>query len=184
MGLFGFGSKKDKTPAASANDTYSLNGPAGPSSTQCILVAGLRGVEMSADLSGTGNVTLNHGPVTVTGVNAIETYLDVKGQGAALKPKKARHLGDQNRWIQAANQYLDAGQKVDEVLNHMNSTLNENEFLAGPLSLADAHVAASVLSLKKGGQYPSGLSNVDTWLTRVEEKIPENLRSACMSHTS
>jgi hypothetical protein len=184
MGLFGFGSKKDKTPAASANDTYSLTGPAGPSSTQCILVAGLRGIEINADLSGTGTVTMTHGPVTVVGVNAIETYLDVKGQGAQLKPKKARHLGDQNRWIQVANQYLDTGAKIDEVLNHMNTLLGEQEFLAGPLSLADAHVAASVLSLKKEGKCPSGLNNVDAWLKRVEGKIPENLRSACMSHTS
>lgn len=184
MGLFGFGSKKDKTPAASANDTYSLTGPAGPSSLQCILVAGLRGIEVSTDLSGTGTVTMQHGPMSITGVNAIETYLDVKGQGAALKPKKARHLGDQNRWIQAANQYLDSGAKVDEVMNNMNALLGEQEFLAGPLSLADAHVAASVFCLKKDGKCPDGLGNVDAWLKRVEEKIPENLRSACMSHTS
>lgn len=184
MGLFGFGNKKDKAPAASANDTFSLTGPAGPSSTQCILVAGLRGVEINADLSGSGTVTMQHGPISVVGVNAIETYLDVKGQGAQLKPKKARHLGNQNRWIQAANQYLDTGSKVDEVMNHMNTALGEDEFLAGPLSLADAHVAASVFNLKKSGKYPSGLTNVDAWLKRVEEKIPENLRSACMSHVS
>lgn len=184
MGLFGFGNKKEKTVAASASDTYSLKGPTGPSSAQCILAAGIRGIEMSAELSGSDTVTMTHGPVTISGTNAIETYLDIKGQGAPLKPKKARHLGDQNRWIEVANQLLDQENKVDQVMNRMNDVLGQQEFLVGPLTLADSHVAGSVFALQKTGKCPSGLSNVDAWLKRVEQKIPENLRGSCMSHVN
>lgn len=184
MGLFGFGSKKDKTPTASASDTFSLSGPANAATLKCILTAGVRKVEMTADMNGSGNVVLTHGPAKIEGVNAIEAYLDVKGEGMALKPKKARHLADQCCWMQAANQFLDQGENIDTVLSAMNELLGKQDFLAEPFSLAEPHVAASVFSLKKAGTCPSGLDNVDAWLKRVEDKIPENLRAACMSHTS
>ena len=180
MGLFGF--DKKKTVGASANDAYELKGPSGPGSAQCLLLAGLRGIELKADLSACDAVTLTHGPVTLTGVSAIEAYLDIKGQGAPLKPKKARHLGEQNRWIEITNQLLDQNQKVEQIMRRMDEVLAEQEFLAGPLTQADAHVAGSVLALKKSGQCPADLSNVDAWLKGLEEKIPDNLRSSVMSH--
>lgn len=180
MGLFGFGNKK--TAVASANDIYKLKGPAGSGSAQCLLLAGIRGIELQADLSADDTVTLTHGPVTLTGVSAIETYLDIKGQGAPLKPKKARHLGEQNRWIEISNQLLDQNRKVDQIMQRMNEILAEQEFLAGPLTQADAHVAGSVLALKKSGQWSPDLSNVEAWLKRLQEKIPENLRASVISH--
>ena len=184
MGLFGFGSKKDKTPAASANDTYTLTGPAGPAFMQCMLAAGIRGVDMTADTSGSGTVTMTHGPVTVVGTNAIECYLDFKGQGAPLKPKKARVMGDQYRWIEIANQMLATDTKVDEILNRMNEILGEQDFLVGPLTMADSHLAACLFALKKANKVPGGLANIDAWLKRVEESIPANIRSNCMAQVN
>tara|TARA_R110002096_G_scaffold41901_10_gene113011 strand:- start:1086 stop:1640 length:555 start_codon:yes stop_codon:yes gene_type:complete len=182
MGLFGFGGKKEKVAAAGKDDKMSLNGPANASSMKCILTAGVRGIEMDVNLSGGESVTMTHGPVTIVGENAIETYLDIKGQGMPLKPKKARHLGDQNRWIEVSSQLLDSGNKVEQVMTRMDQILGEQEFLVGPLTLADSVVAGSVLALKKQGKAPAGLANVDAWLSRVESKIPDNLRAGFMSH--
>ena len=182
MGLFGFGSKKEKTASAGKDDKYSLSGPAGAASNKCILTAGVRGIEMDVNLSGGDTVTMTHGPVTVVGENAIESYLDIKGQGMPLKPKKARHLGDQNRWIEVSSQFLDQGQKVEQVMNRMNEILGEQEFLVGPLTLADSVVAGSVLALQNNGKAPSGLSNVDAWLGRVEAKMPDAVRSSAMAN--
>ena len=182
MSLFGFGGKKQKTAAAGKDDKMSLTGPTNASSMKCIMAAGVRGVEMDVDLSGADTVTMTHGPVTITGENAIQTYLDIKGQGMPLKPKKARHLGDQNRWIEVSSQLLDSGNKIEQVMARMDQVLGEQDFLVGPLTMADSVVAGSVLALKKQGKAPAGHANVDAWLARVEEKIPENLRTGFMSH--
>ena len=184
MGLFGFGSKKEKSAAAGKNDPFSLSGPAGVSSAKCILTAGVRGIDMEVNLSGGDNLKMTHGPVTIVGESAIETYLDIKGAGMSLRPKKARLLADQFCWAEVSSQLLDKGNKVDQVLNIMNDVLGSQEFLVGPLSLADSIVAGSVLTMKKNGSLPAGLSNVDAWLTRVEQKIPENIRSNLMSHVN
>lgn len=182
MGLFGFGRKKETLAATDKDDKMSLSGPADAASMKCIMTAGVRGVEMDVNLNGSGAVTMTHGPVTITGDNAIEAYLDMKGQGMRLKPKKARHLGDQNRWIEVSSQLLDTGTKVEQVMTRMDQLLGEQEFLVGPLSLADSVVAGSVLALRKQGKAPAGQANVDAWLGRVEAKIPENLRAGFMSH--
>ena len=67
-------------------------------------------------------------------------------------------------------------------MSRMDQLLGEQEFLVGPLTLADSVVAGSVLALKKQGKAPASLGNVDAWLTRVEAKIPDSLRTGFMSH--
>ena len=183
MGLFGFGSKKEKTASAGKDDKFSLSGQAGASSAKCILAAGIRGVEIDMDLSG-GDTSLSHGPVSAKGESAIITYIDKKGVGASLRPKKARILGEQNYWMDLCCQYLDQGEKINEILTRLDNNLASNDFVVGQLSLADPVVAGSVLTLKKAGKCPAGLSNVDAWLGRVEQKIPENMRSNYMSQIS
>ena len=180
MGLFGFGGKKEKAASASKSDKISFNGASDASSAKCIMTAGVRGVEIDINMGGDG-ASLTHGPVSAKGEAAIVTYFDRKGKGASLRPKKATILAEQNYWIDVASQFLDKGEKVNEVLNTLNNQLSGNEFVVGKLSLADPVVAGSVLALKKAGNLPSGLSNVEAWLGRVEETIPENLRSNYMS---
>ncbi len=180
MGLFGFGGKKEKTATAGKSDKIVFSGGSDAVTTKCILTAGIRGVEMDINMTG-DSANLTHGPVSAKGESACVTYFDKKGTGHSLRPKKARILGEQNYWMDVACQYLDQGEKVSEVLNVLNDTLDGNEFIAGQLSLADPVVAGSIMALKKSGNYPSGLSNVDAWLGRVEQQIPENLRSSYMS---
>ena len=183
MGLFGFGGKKEKPASAGKNDKISLTGPADATTMKAIMTAGVRGVEMDVNLSG-DSLSIAHGPVSAKGGSAVVTYFDKKGTGASLRPKKARILGEQNYWMDLSCQFLDKGEKVSEILNRLNSNLANQEFVAGPLSLADPVIAGNVMMLKKSGNYPSGLSNVDAWLSRVEQQIPENLRSTYMSHVS
>ena len=180
MGLFGFGSKKEKTSAAGKNDKIAFSGGSDAVTAKCILTAGIRGVEMEINLSG-DSANLTHGPVSAKGESACVTYFDKKGAGQSLRPKKARTLGEQNYWMDVACQYLDRGEKVNEVLGKLDEILANQEFIAGQLSLADPVVAGSVMTLKKAGNLPSGLANVDAWLGRVEQKIPDNLRSNYMS---
>jgi len=52
----------------------------------------------------------------VSGAAAILPYLDIKGGGKSLTPRKAAHLGEQNYWIEV-------GQK--EVQPHINTLLEE-----------------------------------------------------------
>jgi hypothetical protein len=183
MGLFGLGGKKEKPAAASKNDKISLTGGSDAVTAKCILTAGIRGVEIDINLSGDG-VSLTHGPVSAKGESAIITYFDKKGLGQSLRPKKARILGDQNYWMDVAYLYLDKGLKVSEVLSKLDNALANQEFIVGQLSLADPVVAGSVMTLKKAGTYPSGLTNVDAWLGRVEKEIPENLRTNYMGQLS
>lgn len=183
MGLFGFGGKKNKPATASASDKISFTGGSDPVSAKCILTAGIRGVEMDINLSG-DSANLTHGPVSAKGENACITYFDKKGTGQSLRPKKARNLANQNYWMDVSYQYLDTGDKVNEALNELNNALADQDFIVGQLSIADPVVAGSVLTLKKAGNLPSGLSNVEAWLGRVEQQIPDNLRSSYMSHLS
>ena len=180
MGLFGLGNKKEQ-----ATDTkMSLSADGSIACAKCVLVAGIRNVDLDVDASGSGNLTLNHGPFSAAGEDAIIIYLDRKGQGQSVRPKKARVLGEQDYWLEISSQLLDKGEQVEAVLNRLNAALADNQFIAGPLSLADPVIAANVLALKKSGKLPAGLSNVETWLGRVEQKIPENLRARYMGLVS
>ncbi len=183
MGLFGFGGKKEKTAAAGKNDTISFTGGTDAVTAKCILTAGVRGVEMDINLSG-DSANLTHGPVNAKGESACITYFDKKGVGQSLRPKKARTLGEQNYWMDVSYQYLDQGEKVSEVLGKLDGILANQDFVTSQFSLADPVLAGSVLTLKKAGNYPSGLSNIDAWLGRVEQKIPDNLRANYMGQLS
>lgn len=180
MGLFGLGSKKEK--AADTKMSLSADGSIG--CARCVLTAGIRNVDMDVNASGSDNLTLSHGSYSAMGESAIITYLDRKGQGQSLRPKKARVLGEQDYWLDICCQYLDNGEQVEAIMNRLNAIVGENDFIAGPLSLADPAVAANVLALKKAGNLPSGLSNIESWLGRVEQKIPENLRATYMGLVS
>ena len=180
MGLFGFGSKNEKA----ADTKMSLSADNSVACAKCVLTAGIRNVDIDVDTSGSDTLSLNHGSFSAMGEGAIMTYLDRKGQGQSVRPKKARVLGDQNYWLEISCQLLDKGEQVDTVLSRLNAVLGDNEFIAGPLSLADPAIAANILALKKSGQMPSGMSNVDAWLGRVEQKIPENLRATYMGLVS
>lgn len=59
---------------------------------------------------------LGEGETVISGVSAILPYLDVKGQGQSLTPRKAARLGEQNYWVEVGQ---------TRVLPHVNTLLDE-----------------------------------------------------------
>lgn len=81
----------------------------------------LTGHEHEADayltLSPFGKIPcLGEGDTVISGAAAILPYLDVKGVGQSLAPRKAARLGEQNYWIEVGQ---------NQVLPHVNTLLDE-----------------------------------------------------------
>ena len=206
MGLFG---KKKKQSAPQ------LRGyPADPGTNQCLLMAAERGIaldtvlvdvgERACDtaeyraLSPFGKVPcLRDGDFVVSGAQAILAYMDVKGTGASLTPKKASMLGEQNYWIDLGQRQArpavmtlvepllpDAAAVADADRAAARSTLSAaltllesamadgRSFIVGQYSLADIHWTAYVhLCLMSGEQAllePHG--RLGAWLERVRAR--------------
>ena len=135
--------------------------------------------------------TLKHGDFTVSGARGIMTYIDIRGVGASFVPKRARTLGEQNQWIAVGFERLapavqeiasgspsEAATKCcNDVLTSLDKALGNNQFVVGPLSLADPSLAAYVYVLRGCGADLSSYSNIDTWITRLEGKMSDELRS-------
>ncbi|MEW8278101.1 MAG: glutathione S-transferase family protein [Candidatus Thiodiazotropha sp.] len=118
MGIFG--SKKSKE-----NVTVRLKGfPADLSTNKCLLMAAEKDIRLESELlditegacdgpeyrqlSPFGKLPcLREGGFLTSGAPAILAYLDIRGQGGSLNPKKASILGEQNYLIDLARRFLD-----------------------------------------------------------------------------
>ncbi len=133
---------------------------------------------------------LSQGDFSVSGARGIQTYIDIRGNGASLYPRKARVLGQQNYWIEVcykilapATQAIVDGQgnddlqaQCDKVLGSLDAILDENQFIAGPLTLADPHVAAYIYVLKGAGKDLQTYSNITGWISRLEDEMSADLK--------
>ncbi len=196
MGLFSW--KKDKS-----SQEITLLGVKGQIATmKCLLMAGIKEISLKTTLAtpetkidhinsyqyidGTQKVpTLTQGDFSVSGARAILTYLDVRGKGTSLIPKKARTLGLQNYWVDVCYQALSPATEamihgnmtvedkiaLERVLSSLNKILADNQFIVGQLSFADPHAAAYIYVLKCGGYDISQHPNIEKWITRLEEKM-------------
>ena len=201
MGLFS--RKKDKS-----SQEIALLGVKGQVATmKCLLMAGIKEISLKttlaspdSDIDQVGSYqyldstqrvpTLTQGDFSTSGARAILTYLDVRGKGPSLIPKKARTLGLQNYWIDVCNQTLApataaivGGQATEEdkacvekVLSSLNSNLDENQYIVGQLSFADPNVAAYIYVLRCGGLDMSKYPNIAKWISRLEEKMSGPLK--------
>ncbi|MCF7993070.1 MAG: glutathione S-transferase family protein [Thiohalocapsa sp.] len=214
MGLFG--KTKNKQPA-----TQLRGYPADPGTNQCLLMAAERGIaldtmlvdvgERACDspeyraLSPFGKVPcLRDGDFVVSGAPAVLAYLDVKGAGASLSPKKASILGEQNYWIDlgqrlarpavmtlvgpllpgaapVADPDLDAARSaLSGALALLDTAMADGRtFIVGQYSLADVHWTAYVhLCLMSGEQ---GLldphAELAAWLKRIQSRKSASGRS-------
>lgn len=196
MGLF---SRKKDT----SSQEIALLGVKGQVATmKCLLMAGIKEVSLKTTLASPDSEidqvssyqyldsskkvpTLTQGDFSVSGARAIQTYLDVRGKGPSLVPKKARTLGLQNYWIDVCNQTLapatgamiqgkaTAEDKacVEKVLSSLNSNLAENQYIVGQISFADPNVAAYIYVLRCSGHDMSQYPNIEKWISRLEEKM-------------
>lgn len=108
----------------------------------------LTGNEQNADaylsLSPFGKIPcLGEGDTVISGAAAILPYIDVKGAGQSLTPRKAARLGEQNFWIEV-------GQR--EVLAHVDTLLGE-------------HVLQSMMD----SDYSPDQSKIDIALRKIDQ---------------
>ncbi len=126
MGLF---SRKKK----SGRGIHVRGFPGDVDTCKCLYLAAEKGVQMDVELvdvtdrehenaafralSPFGKVPcLGEGDLVISGAAAILPYLDIRGSGPSLTPKKAARLGDQNYWIEVG-QY--------RVLPHVQKLVDE-----------------------------------------------------------
>lgn len=148
-----------------------------PGTTQtdkCLLMAAEKDVVVNLVLGGGGHLggsevpLLTEGSTTVKGTSGILAYLDVRGKGGQLNPKKAAFLGHQNYWGQVAIKFGEpavnclmheihygpimdndhivnvercsmAEQELEQALFELDKQLEDKSFIVGEYSYADIH---------------------------------------------
>ncbi len=137
---------------------------------------------------------LEEGDFSTTSVNAVLSFLDVRGEGSSLlNPKKAQLFGLQNYWGQVSRKLcepavdtlvkasiygieggdLDAARaQVATVLDELNSFIDNKEYLVGEYSFADVHWTAVVHMLTLAGDQDmiTSRSNLNAWFGRVKAR--------------
>jgi glutathione S-transferase len=199
MGIFSiFSRKKDKT-----THEIELLGISGHIATlKCLILAEIKGLSLRTTLAsydvGVDQInsyqyldsskivpTIKHEGYTTSGTAAILTYLDVRGKGASLTPRKARILGQQNYWIDICYQVLgpvaqaittgtannDDKRLLNKILTSLNNLLAENLYVVGPMTFADPHVAAYVYALGCSGIDMTLYPKIGDWISRLENDM-------------
>lgn len=207
MGLFG---NKKKTGV-----TLVLRGFPGDSNTnKCLLMAAEQGIRLETQLvdvtegacdgpeyrslSPFGKVPcLKEVDFVVSGAPAILSYMDIKGKGASLNPKKASILGEQNYWVDLAQRIGDpavqtlvqplipdcddpgeaavaaAGDSLSRVLSQLDALMTDGrQFVAGNYSYADIHwtAVAHLCALAGQAQLLESRVGVNAWYGRIVER--------------
>ena len=133
---------------------------------KCLLMAADKGlvVEMdehrggAVDFMSTVQPILDDGKVSARGGASILAYLDTRGQGGSLNPKKAAILGKQNFWVDVAGRFadpvinslsiaatvdVDKRQDLSRALDALERQLAAGDsYIVGEYSIADVHWTA------------------------------------------
>ncbi len=203
MGIF---SRKKKEPSVQEMDFLGVGDQA--ATLSCLILAGIKGVALQTTfdttdtkvintssyqkISSSENApTLKHGAFSTTGARAIQAYIDFRGTGSSLNPRKARLLGEQNSWMDICFQTI--GPVVEDLadgnrnkegkarctafLSNINNALEKNSFVLGQLSFADPNIAAFIIVLKKHGVDIASYSNIEAWLNRLMDKMSDDSKA-------
>jgi glutathione S-transferase len=197
--MMGFFSRKKNN----SSQEITLLGLKGQVATmKCLLMAGIKEVSLKTSLASSEididqinsyqyldgsdkSPTLTQGDFSVSGARAILIFLDVRGKGTSLEPKKARTLGIQNYWIDVCYQTLapvvqaeiqrqateQSKACLEKVLSSLNSILAENQYIAGQISFAEPNVAAYIYMLSVSGYDMTKYPNIGKWISRLEDKM-------------
>jgi glutathione S-transferase len=197
MGLFSIFRKKD------VNQEIELTGITGHIATlKCLILAGIKDVPLRTTLAsydvGVDQVnsyqyidsskiapTIKQGGFTVSGTRAVLTYIDIRGKGPSLTPRKARILGQQNYWVDVCFEVLgpvtqaittgtatnDDEKLLNKILTSLNNLLSENLYIVGPMTFADPHVAAYIHALGCSGIDMMSYPKVAEWVKRLESDM-------------
>ncbi|MGB5734719.1 MAG: glutathione S-transferase family protein [Thiohalocapsa sp.] len=211
MGLFG---KRKQQPTALQLRGY----PGDPGTNKCLLIAAERGVQLETllvdlgeracdspeyrALSPFGKVPcLRDGDFVTSGAPAVLAYLDIKGKGNTLNPKKASILAEQNFWVDLTQRLadpavtelianvtpgaprvsptqLEAGRAgLTQALSQLNSAMADNRpFIVGQYSFADIHWTACLHLCVLAGEQAvvEPFPAVATWFERVKSRKGAN----------
>ena len=125
---------------------------------------------------------IKDGDFTVSGLNAVLMYLNIKGQTPTIHPRKARVLAMQQYWIQVlrskfASLVRDISNNQKEmatVLKVFDKNLENKEYIVGEFSLADIHWSAVFKVLEEKGQLDifNSYENLTNWLAKIKTEIP------------
>ncbi|MFK8067141.1 MAG: hypothetical protein AB8D52_02755 [Gammaproteobacteria bacterium] len=203
MGLF---SRKKKEPSIQKMDLLGVSGQT--ATLSCLILAGLKEVSLQTTFDTTdakavntssyqkissseSTPTLTHGEFSTSGVRAIQSYIDFRGKGNSLNPKKARLLGEQNSWLDICYQTIGPvlheladGNTSEEgkascaaFLSNINNALEKNSYILGQLSFTDPNIAAFIIALKKHGVDTASYSNIEAWLSRLMEQMSDDSKA-------
>lgn len=183
MALFGKKKAKNKTVR------MQLRGFPGDSNTEkCLLMAAEKSIPLDVELldilegasdqqdyraiSPFGKYPcVKEGDYVTSGAPAVLAYMDVRGQGGQLNPKKAAFYGEQNYWTQVVNRVADpaattlmlekvcgpmsdsgyaadadkiaaARETLESVMNQLDAQLDGKNFVIGEYSYADIYCTA------------------------------------------
>lgn len=195
MGLF---SRKKK----SAEKVRLLGHPGHADTCKSLYLAAEKGVQLDAELIDIHNEQnadgtlrslspfgklpcLVEGDFVTSGIAAVLPYLDVRGGGQPLTPRKAQHLGTQNYWIEigardvlsqvealADGQPAQDEDGLQQVFAGMDAQLQGKEYIVGAFSFADVHWVAylHLCDAAEQGGLVDGLSNLKAWFERMKTR--------------
>ncbi len=182
----------------SAGNIRLLGIPGHADTCKCLYMAAEKGINLDVELIGIpadegsdqgfrslspfGKIPcLVAGDFVTSGVAAVLPYLDVRGGGLSLTPRKAARLGEQNYWIQIGQHKVmpsvdvlldeialksmdvpghvpdsqaveNANRKIAEALDALERTLEVQEFIVGAFSFAEIHWVPYLHLIKVTGQ--------------------------------
>ena len=136
---------------------------------------------------------LEEGDYSTTSINAVLSFLDVRGQGGLMNPPKAQLFGQQNYWGQVSRKLCEpaverlvkasiygteggdldtAKAQIANVLDKLNTFIDNKEYIVGEYSFADVHWTAMAHMLTLVGEQDmiSSRSNLNAWFDRVKAR--------------
>ena len=134
---------------------------------------------------------LEEGDYSTTSINAVLSFLDVRGQGCLMNPPKAQLFGQQNYCGQVSRKLCEpavetlvkasiygieggdleaAKAQIANVLDELNAFIDNKEYIVGEYSFADVHwtAVAHMLTLVGEQDMISSRSNLNAWFDRVK----------------
>lgn len=212
MGLFG--KRKNRQQPAIQLRGY----PGDPGTNKCLLMAAERGVQLETQLVDLGERAcdspeyralspfgkvpcLRDRDFITSGAPAVLAYLDIKGNGNSLNPKKASILSEQHFWVDLAQRFADpvatrlvsslapgasasspaqpeSGRAaLAQALSQLNAAMADNrQFIVGQYSFADIHWTAGMHLCVLAGEQAvmEPFSSVAAWFERVRSRKGSN----------
>ncbi|MBW9263891.1 MAG: glutathione S-transferase family protein [Candidatus Thiodiazotropha sp. (ex. Lucinisca nassula)] len=215
-----------KKKTTGSTDMHLRGYPADPNTNKCLLMAAEKDIRLNCELldieagacespeyrrlSPFGKAPcLKEGGYVVSGIQAILAYMDVRGEGGSLNPKKAAILGEQNYWVDVAERFIDpnvtvltsrlknntesanendvqsAKAVIGEAMDTLDTVLSDRRrFIAGDYSFADIHWTAAVhlCVLADHQDLISDRPNIKQWYDRVKGHTSKVSKKQTYSH--